>query len=65
MVNVRNDGCHKATTAMAKPSGRLVMETLNVSGMMPNDRLALKAADSGMSGFVSKLEYKRPWHSAG
>ena len=55
----------RATTAMAKSSGRLVMETLNVSGMMLNRRLALAAADAGMSGFVSKLEYKRPWHGAG
>ena len=31
VVNVRNDNHHKATTAIAKASGRVVVETLNVS----------------------------------
>ena len=34
VVNVRNDNHHKATTAIAKASGCVVVETLNVAGMM-------------------------------
>ena len=40
VVNVRNDNHHKATTAIAKSCRRVVVETLNVSGMMRNRRLA-------------------------
>ena len=36
VVNVRSDHHHKATTAIAKSAGRVVVETLNVAGMMLN-----------------------------
>ena len=61
-VNVRNDHHHKATTAIAKSAGRVVVETLNVSGMIRNRRLARALSDAGMSGFLSKLEYKCAWY---
>ena len=64
VVNVRNDHHHKATTAIAKPAGRVVVETLNVSGMVRNRRLARSISDAGMSGFLSKLEYKCLWYGA-
>ena len=65
IVNVRNDNHHKATTAIAKSAGRVVVETLNVSGMMRNRRLARAIADAGMAGFLVKLEYKCAWYGAG
>ena len=53
MVNVRNDVHHKATTAVAKPAGRVVTEDLNVAGMMSNRRLSRALADAGLSGFLN------------
>ena len=63
-VNVRNDTQHKATTAIAKSTGRVVVETLNVAGMMRNRRLSRALVDAGMSGFLAKLEYKCAWYGA-
>ena len=62
--NVRNDNHHKATTAIAKSAGRVVVETLNVAGMVRNRRLARAIADAGMSGFLAQLDYKCGWYGA-
>ena len=64
VVNVRDDHHHKATTAIAKSAGRVVAETLNVAGMVKNRRLARAISDAGMSGFLTKLEYKCLWYGA-
>ena len=64
VVNVRDDNHHKATTAIAKSAGRVVVETLNVAGMLRNRRLARAIADAGMAGFLTKLEYKCLWYGA-
>ena len=61
-ANVWNDCHHKATTAIAKSAGRVVVETLNVAGMIRNWRLSRALADAGMSGFLAKPEYKCAWY---
>ena len=61
---MRNDHHHKATTAIAKSSGRVVVEDLNVAGMMRNRRLSRAIADAGMSGFLDKLACKCLWYGA-
>ena len=64
VANVRNDHHHKATTAIAKSAGRVVVETLNVAGMIRNRRLARAITDAGISSFLTKLEYKCVWYGA-
>ena len=64
IVNVRNDVHHKATTAIAKSAGLVVIEDLNVRGMMSNRRLARALAEAGISGFLGKLAYKCRWYGA-
>ena len=64
VVDLRNDNHHKATTAIAKAAGRMVVETLNVAGMIRNRRLSHAVVDAGMSGFLSKLRYKCLWYGA-
>ena len=60
--NIRNDAHHKAASAItAKPVGKVVVETLNVSGMMKNRRLSRALADASLAGFIAKLEYRCAW----
>ena len=64
IFNVRNDAHHKATTTIAKSAGRVVIEDLNVSGMLQNRRLSRALADAGLSSFLEKLVYKCRWYGA-
>ena len=64
VVNIRSDCHHKATTAIAKSAGRVVIEDLNVSGMLGNRKFSRALVDAGMAGFLGKLVYKCRWHGA-
>ena len=60
--NIRNDAHHKAASAItATPVGKVVVETLNVSGMMKNRRLARALADASLAAFIAKIEYRCGW----
>ena len=65
--NIRNDAQHKAASAItAKPVGKVVVETLNVSGMMRNRRRSraladASLADASLAGFIARLEYRCGW----
>jgi putative transposase len=59
----RRDGLHKLTSRLAATHGVIVVEDLNVAGMVKNRRLARAIADVGMAELRRQLTYKTVWNS--
>jgi putative transposase len=58
IANIRADFTHKLTTRLCRENQAVVIEDLNVQGMLANDRLARAIADVGFGMLRSQLEYK-------
>ncbi|MER6672903.1 IS607 family element RNA-guided endonuclease TnpB, partial [Streptomyces sp. NPDC000983] len=58
VANLRADALHKLTTAVAGEYGTVVVEDLNVAGMLRNRRLARRIADAGFGEIRRQLAYK-------
>jgi putative transposase len=63
-ANIRRDAFHKLTTALATQHGTIVVEQLNVQGMLRNRRLARAVADAGMAELRHQLWYKTSWYGS-
>jgi putative transposase len=62
--NIRRDFLHKITTELAKTKPVLVVEDLNVRGLVRNRYLSRSIGDVGWGMFRRMLEYKCAWYGA-
>jgi IS605 OrfB family transposase len=62
-ANVRRHFLHRVSSELVKTHDRLVIEDLNVSGMLANHRLARAISDASWAGFARILRYKQAWRS--
>lgn len=59
LANIRNNHIHQATTMIVKTKpSRIVVETLNIKGMMKNRHLAKAIAEQCLYTFQTYLQYK-------
>ncbi|MFC0448610.1 IS607 family element RNA-guided endonuclease TnpB [Rhodococcus jostii] len=58
VANARQNGLHKLSTTLVCANTVVVVEDLNVAGMMRNRRLARHIAGAGMGEFRRQLKYK-------
>jgi putative transposase len=61
VANIRRHFLHQVSSALVKTHDRLVIENLNVSGMLTNHRLARAISDAGWAEFARLLNYKQAW----
>lgn len=58
----RRDHLHKLSTQLVRENQAIVVEDLNVRGMVRNRSLARAISDAGWSELVRQLEYKCKWY---
>ena len=63
-ANLRKDALHKVTSALANQHEVVVVERLNVAGMLRNRRLARALADAGLAELRRQLTYKTAWYGS-
>jgi putative transposase len=61
IANVRKDAIHKMTNSIAKSASVVVIESLNVAGMLKNHRLARSLSDASLGEIHRQLSYKVKW----
>jgi putative transposase len=61
VANIRRHFLHQVSGELVKTHDRIVIENLNVAGMLANRRLARAISDAGWAEFARLLKYKQSW----
>ncbi|MFD4433393.1 RNA-guided endonuclease InsQ/TnpB family protein [Nocardia sp. NPDC058497] len=61
VANIRRHFAHQVANTLVKTHDRLVIEDLNVAGMLGNHSLARAISDCGWADFARLLAYKQAW----
>jgi putative transposase len=60
-ANIRRDSIHKMTASIAKSASVIVVEDLNIAGMLKNHKLAGALSDASLGEILRQLGYKSKW----
>ena len=61
VANIRRHFLHQVSNELVKTHDRIVIENLNVTGMLANHRLARAISDAGWAEFARLIKYKQAW----
>jgi len=65
VANARQDGLHQLSSRLVSEFDTVVIEELNVAGMLRNRALSRAIADVGMGELARQLTYKTGWYGRG
>lgn len=64
ITNIRADHAHKLSTLLATTKQGIAVETLDIKGMVRNDKLARHISDVAWGRFILLLDYKCKWYGS-